>query len=256
MSSDFFVTKESFPAINPVNFGHIQYDQYVHFGPAVRRYWLIHFVESGMGTFKINGNAYKLRAGEMFVIPPYVETYYESDGKDPWGYTWIGFTCDGELPIKLADTIYCPQALRVFQKIRTCTERMGGKNAYLVSCIWNLFSILLESEQKDVNYVEVALDYIHAGYMHELTVTELARRLSLDRSYFSTLFKEKTGISPKKYLFNYRMNVAADLMINSQQSITTAANSVGYSDISNFSRMFKSHFGLSPRAYIEKHCND
>ena len=115
-----------------------------------------------------------------------------------------------------------------------------------------LFSLLLESDKKEPDQVEMALNCIHAEYMNELSVQDLADRVNLERTYFSALFKRKTGVSPGKYLFHYRMNMAAALIANQGKSITTAANSVGYTDICNFSRMFKGHFGASPRAYAQR----
>ena len=90
-------------------------------------------------------------------------------------------------------------------------------------------------------------------YMNAITVSDISERLNLDRSYFSALFKKRTGKSPQKYLFDLRMETAAKLMKEQEQSPLSAAASVGYTDIYNFSRMFKKAFGMSPRAYIGKH---
>jgi len=96
------------------------------------------------------------------------------------------------------------------------------------------------------------LDCIHSEYMHDLTIEKLAARLGLEHSYFSALFRKKMGISPKKYLLNYRMNMAISFMLENATSVSLAAYSVGYTDVCNFSKMFKRHFGLSPREYIKE----
>ncbi len=243
-------SKNEFGAVNPVSFGFERCESSHSFGPAVRLHWLIHFVESGFGKFEIDGKVYSVGPGEMFVIPPLVETYYEADSENPWEYTWVGFVCDGEPCVKFDHVIRCPQALEVFKDIRYCKDRSNGQKAFLLSRIWELFFLLLEPQEKETDYVEEAIDYIHAEYMNQISVSHLAKHLNLDRSYFTSLFKEKKGISPGKYIFQYRMSIAASLITNNR-SITTAANSVGYTDIYNFSRMFKRHFGLSPRAYVK-----
>ena len=48
-------------------------------------------------------------------------------------------------------------------------------------------------------------------------------------------------------------NHAAKLLTEQGERPTTAAISVGYTDLFNFSRMFKRYFGVSPRAYVEEH---
>ena len=87
--------------------------------------------------------------------------------------------------------------------------------------------------------------------LDDLTINKIATRLGLDHSYFSSLFRKKMGISPKQYLFNYRMNVAVSLMLENGSNISVAAYSVGYTDVCNFSKMFKKHFGVSAREYIK-----
>ncbi len=240
---------EDLNGINPVNFGYEDCEKSHGFGPAIRTTWLIHFVVSGTGIFRIKGKEYKLSAGEMFVIPPYEETYYEADFKNPWEYIWIAFTADGGLPVKLDDTVYCPEALKIFSDMKRSETINKSKSIFLCAKLWELFSLLTETEEAEPDYVTSALNFIRSEYMNGITVGEIAERLNLDRSYFSTLFKKKVGISPEKYLLNYRMSLAASLLKMRRMSVSVVSYSVGYTNIYNFSKMFKKRFGVSPKEY-------
>lgn len=248
------ISNNQYNSLCPVQFGYENCKSRHHFGPAVRQYHLIHFVVSGFGKFIINNNVYHIGPGEMFVIPPMVETYYEADSKNPWEYIWIGFTTD-KLPISLNDTISCPEAHSIFNAMKKCAKFENGRSAFLSAKLWELFSLLLENESHYPDYIDKALDFIQSEYMKNINVDTLASMLNLDRSYFTTLFTKKVGISPGKYIFNHRMSIAASLLVNNNTSVSVTANSVGYSDIFNFSKMFKKHFGISPTEYVKKHHN-
>ncbi len=253
MQNNVIITDEKYPGLNPMQFGFQKRERNHSFGPAVRTYWLIHFVVSGFGYFYKDTKKYHINPGEMFVIQPFEETYYEADSENPWNYIWIGFTADSPLPVELGDVIHCPEALTVFNKMKNCREKNNGRSAFLSARLWELFSLLLENEKHSENYVEMALDCIHSEYMNPLTIEEIANRLNLDRSYFSTLFKKTVGVSPKQYLLDYRMNMAITLLAESKKSVSVTATSVGYSDIFTFSKMFKRHFGISPTEYANIH---
>ena len=244
------ITNEDYAGLNPVEFGYENCKKSHFYGPATRTHWLIHFVESGFGIFRIGNKQYSIGPGEMFVIHPFVETYYEADAQTPWNYIWIGFTADKALPLPLPDVIHAPKALQTFSSMKHATNLQNGRSAFLSAKLWELFSMLLENERQTSSYVDTALDCIHSEYMYDLTIEKISSRLGLDHSYFSALFKKKMGISPKQYLLNYRMNAAVALMLYKDVSVTVAAYSVGYTDIYNFSKMFKKHFGKSPREYI------
>lgn len=243
------VTDEGYAGINPVLFGYENCSKSHFYGPAVRTHWLIHFVVSGFGDFHIGGHDYRIGPGEMFVIPPYAETFYKADSEKPWEYIWVGFTASEDLPAKLPDVILCPEALRVFSDMKNCERLSTGRSAFLCARIWELFSLLLQNEKAPADYIETALDCIHSEYMNKLTVADIARRLNLDRTYFSTQFKKRVGVSPKKYLLDYRMGIAAALMIENGQNVSVAAYSTGYTDVFVFSKMFKRHYGISPTEY-------
>lgn len=251
MKHDIIISKDEYGAVVPVQFGYEKCKASHFFGPVARTFWLIHFVESGFGIFRINGKEYRVCPGEMFVIPPYTETYYEADNANPWTYIWIGFTAEKKLPIKLPDVIRCPEALEVFNSMKNAAGLNNGRNSYLISKIWELFTILIENKKNKASYVDKALDYIHSEYMYNITIEKIAAWLGLDHSYFTSLFKKEIGVSPKQYLLNYRMNVALSMMLKKNISVSVAAYSVGYTDVCNFSKMFKKTFGMSPVKYIQ-----
>lgn len=252
MRKDAIISNQNYKGINPVLFGCQKCPPGHSFGPAVRNWFLIHYIVSGTGIFRTETQEYRLHAGEMFVILPGQETYYEADSLSPWHYIWIGFTADTPLPVHLSPVIHAPAAGVIFQKMLDCEGHGKGRSAFLCARLWELFTLLLEkNEEKESDYIQYALDCIHSEYVEPITVETIASRLRLNRSYFSTLFKSKMGISPKRYLFEYRMRTAATLLREEKKSVSVTANSVGYNDIFNFSKMFKQYYGVSPLEYAK-----
>lgn len=240
---------EKYQDLNPTQFGYSQCKPLHFFGPTVRTYWVIHFVISGHGRFRINDKEYILGENDIFIIPPYEETYYEADEAEPWTYIWLNFTINENLPLQLPDVMHRPELRNIFLSMKNYEKYENSQNIFLCSKLWELYAHLQQATKPQTNYIDNALMYINYQYMNNITVDSIAKYLKLERSYFSALFKKHTGLSPKQYLLNYRMKIAADLLTKNITTISVIANSVGYTDIYNFSRMFKKHFGVSPNAY-------
>lgn len=233
-------------AVFPTVFGYEVARKPHKYGPAVRDYWLIHYVTNGRGQFAIHGKTHQISPGMLFIIPPYTEIAYVGDEKNPWDYVWVGFHLEGDVPDLLKTPVLsCPAAGRAFEKMKGC----NGAVFPLSACILELFSIFEEDTPKEKDYVSQAVACMEAEYAQELSVSQLARRLGLDRSYFSDLFHKRMGLAPGQYLIRLRMEKAAELMTVHGYTPTLAAQSCGYPDFPQFSKRFKAHFGVSPREY-------
>lgn len=244
------IINQNYKTYNPVQFGSESCEPGHFFGPGVRTHWLLHYVVYGFGTFERDGIKWQVKPGDIFVIPPYKEAYYEADKKKPWRYIWIGFTADDEVPPPLQKAIvHCPEAGAVFEDMMWCGRLENGRSAFLCAKIWELISILLEGGEISAGYIEKALHYMNAEYINGVTVQQVADILNLNRSYFSEIFKEQMGVSPQTYLINLRLEKAARLLTVYGETPSTAGVSVGYPDIYHFSKIFKQHFGLSPKKY-------
>lgn len=243
------IVNKDYCDINPVQFGYEDCPALHHFGPALRTYWLLHYVVSGKGVFKIEGREYVVTAGNIFVIPPFVETYYQADQKDPWSYIWIGFTKSEDIKIDFNDVMYLPYAHRVFEDMKRCSNLQTGRTEFLCGKIWQLISLVYEQHSNTIDYIDNAVNMINAEYMSDITVQSIADRIGLERTYFTELFKKKIGMSPKQYLLKIRMEQASIFIKDYGYSVSVTALSVGYGDVYTFSKMFKRYFGVSPSKY-------
>ncbi len=121
-----------------------------------------------------------------------------------------------------------------------------GKTEFLCSKVWQLLSLVFDAQSEKIDYIEQAVSIINAEYMNDISVQNIADRVGLERTYFSNLFKTKTGLPPKQYLLKTRMEQAAVFLRDYGYSVSVTALSVGYSDVYTFSKMFKQYFGISP----------
>ena len=94
-----------------------------------------------------------------------------------------------------------------------------------------------------------AMRVMEARLAHRWTLTELATSLHLTPSYLVKLFRSSTGLPPIAYLNRHRVEVAASLLLHTDQPITHIGHSVGWPDQNLFARRFKAHFGLSATTY-------
>lgn len=95
--------------------------------------------------------------------------------------------------------------------------------------------------------------YIADNYAENISVKALADMCNLSESRFSHRFTELIGVSPKRYLLEYRMESARELLTSSDLSIREISEEVGISDQNYFSRSFKKYCGLSPNEYRRKY---
>jgi AraC-like DNA-binding protein len=94
-----------------------------------------------------------------------------------------------------------------------------------------------------------ALACLHARPEHAWTVSELAHQAAVSRSLLDQRFRAVLGVSPIRYLTEWRMHVAAELLASSDLSVSQIANRVGYDSQEAFSRAFKRRMGDAPSTW-------
>ncbi|MDY4611003.1 MAG: response regulator [Sphaerochaetaceae bacterium] len=82
-----------------------------------------------------------------------------------------------------------------------------------------------------------------------ITAQEIAGRLNINFTYFSTYFKAKTGQNFRTYLNERKNDHAKKLLNDDMLSIEDIAHSLGYTDYRSFWRIFKNANGITPSEY-------
>lgn len=98
-----------------------------------------------------------------------------------------------------------------------------------------------------MDFIE-ALDELLTLNLDELDfgVAQVCQALYLSRTSLHRKVTECTGMSISIYIRTYRLNKALVLLQTTQQSISSIAYKVGFSDLAYFSRCFKDQFGRPP----------
>ena len=237
--------------INPLDFGEEACKPGHTYGPAIRKYTLIHFVISGKGRFTNQEGTHLVSPGEAFVIRPGEITVYSADANDPWRYLWIGF--NGTLSHRFSElpcVITPPSGM--YKKFRDVFSFEGTEEDYLAGRIFELYARLFNGVKGREDYLLKIENYVETNYNTNCDVADIAAVVGLERHYLARLFKQKTGGTLKEYITEKRMEEAKQLLKDGQ-TVAYAAQMVGYSDPFLFSKMFKKRFGMSPGEWKSAH---
>ena len=242
---EMMIVNQHFDDLNPILFGRMKCVPGNHFGPVIRDYVLIHYVEEGCGVLYKNNTAYPVRKGQAFIILNGEWVSYAADKNDPWEYRWIAFT--GKLSSQYKAL---PPVIDINDHLFPNVEEHQDKYTeyILTSQLFRMTAELFAEEKQDNQYVRKVKNYIKYSYMNAIRVEEIAKAVSLDRYYLSRIFKKETGQTMQEYLVGVRMKHACVLLCDGR-SISDTATMCGYPDISNFSKMFKRIYGMTPSEY-------
>lgn len=104
----------------------------------------------------------------------------------------------------------------------------------------------------DSNAISFIVKYLERHYDQNITLSSAAEQIFMNPSYFSTLFKKKTGINFVHYLQKLRIEKSKDLLLHSQLKIYEVATQCGFTDEKYFFKVFKNLTGLTPNEYRDK----
>lgn len=91
-----------------------------------------------------------------------------------------------------------------------------------------------------------ALNCIHSDFGGNWSVDRLASEVAMSRSAFARRFNELVGMTPIRYLTEWRMQEARDLLENTKTSIAEIAERSGYQSEVAFRKAFKKVVGRTP----------
>ncbi len=262
---------ESSMEISLVHCG-IEHCNPLHICQIPRDEYILHFVLDGEGSYSCDGNAWTLKKGQVFLICPGSKYTYVSSASIPWTYAWVGFQgmlcknilyhCGFSKEHLIGE---CKDLDRVLSYVNSLIEyrqltfsNQLRRNGILME----LLATLIDSRKADMEgtdsslsdygsnvYVSHAVEYIRSFYNQPISVQTISEYVGISRTHLNNCFQKELGLSVQKFLSDYRMHKAANLLITSTDTIQTISASVGYPDSLAFSKSFKKKFGLSPKNY-------
>lgn len=99
------------------------------------------------------------------------------------------------------------------------------------------------------HHVLAAQEWIQKRLGESVSIAEWASAINLNGDYFTRLFKAHTGLAPKVWLIESRLQRAARLLGNPGLKVEEVAGQCGFDCPFHFSRTFKRRFGISPAIY-------
>lgn len=97
------------------------------------------------------------------------------------------------------------------------------------------------------------IDFVKWNQGCRLSVHEIAEHFGYHPKYLSSVFRKKEGISLKQYLTKQLMECAKAELCNTERSIVSIAQSLGYCDGHAFSHSFRLFVGVTPTEYRNSH---
>lgn len=234
----------------------------------------LHVILGGKGVLCVNGAEQPVRHGQMFVTKPGEETWYRADEKEPWTYCWM--TYDDNHAAHYTESagffdgvnvVDCNMDQRQFfllvQRLLDHPELTLANDLLRLGLLLEFLSLAVESAQKQLPpslrerelsadvYVDYAVTFILSNSAN-VKISDVARYIGINRSYLTSIFKKKMGVSPQEYLMQCKLDRACQLLRDSDASIQDISRRVGYDNPLTFSKIFRTRFGRSPTAYREE----
>ena len=136
------------------------------------------------------------------------------------------------------------------------TIMVGSLLVQFVILLWRALSYYKSNIDNLSDFQKVRISHlislIHSEIESDISLSDMAFRAAMSESHFSHVFKDFTGVSPKKYIIKSKIEKAKELLKNTDQPIGEIAFTIGYEDPHYFSRMFKKNTGFTPRQYREQ----
>ena len=231
--------------------------------------YTLHFVQRGGGTLQVKDKVFDVVEGDFFFLPPNVEMRYLPNDNAPWAYYWFYLIGDGakELGLSMGFTLDNPihhstnpkQVDELLNSLFISGISQEERYFKTLSALYSVASHLAVN-RKNADYVcnsdtvERIKSIIKLNHKDpEFKVDCLSDMVFISQSYICKIFKNKTGMSPVKYLVEQRLKSAAGLLKENDYAVKKLSLLVGFKDELHFMKAFKKEYGLTVKEFRQKY---
>ena len=115
--------------------------------------------------------------------------------------------------------------------------------------------LLSFSPAKNDNYdplIENLKKYIEENLEYKIDLTHIAAIYHYNEKYLGRLFKRKMGKSLCEYVTERRLEMAKDLLLNTDYTVLSISEKSGFQNVTYFNRMFKVFLAYTPTEFRKK----
>ena len=232
-----------------------------HFHDFYELYYLI----AGERFHMIQGEVYHIKAHSFILFPPHTmhHSYGEKDVPfkrivlyfkvDVLAYPQVHTILSEKVRVYSSETMRYTPVYYLLQSLDRDLKSSEMFHLEYASCTLNqlAFTILRLNfpaiQIKPKNRASQAIEYIHAHYSEEITISHLAELLYVSPYYLCHEFKKATGKTIIQYVNITRILHAERLLLETDYNITRISREVGFANLTHFNRTFKRIIGVSPR---------
>ena len=232
---------------------------------------LIYIVEGeGLVGFKGQTTA-KVATGQMILIAPNQWHRYRPNPQKGWTEYWLGLKgsyCDQLRKSQLLpdqceiltvghrdDLLQLHSFIETQLLTRPTMVQQVASTAALLFVTQALAHHKNQSYQGDNNLMQQALTTMVRQADDNLDLQQLAEKLGLNYDFFRHRFKEHTGLSPRQYHLQLKLQRAQEMLNQHQLSIQEISDQLHFDSAFYFSRIFKQKIGCSPLQWRKRTCN-
>lgn len=217
--------------------------------------WMLHFYEYS-GRIEVNGQEFALVPGSASLTPPNARIVFHYEGRSPHLYAHFSLPSgNSSTPFFWNPDPRIPPLRALldgalsFQK--TSPQRVTAR-------LWDVLlglAALIERpspHSRSQEKLDECLNLL-SDHSASLTLSQIARKVSLHPNQLTQLFRRELGTTPVRYRRELKLERARLLLKHSDLPVKAIACTIGIPDLQAFNKMFRQSEGISPRSYRETH---
>ena len=216
----------------------------------------------GKSVYKVHGKEFTADSNNVVFLP--TGTDYSVNALEEGECSIIEFDVQNQNVDKLTPCSYFidneSDIIKTVKNISHYWELQGP--AFHSKCLSEAYSLITQISTIDsytyslagkYRLIHRSVKYIEANYARQDLYTPMLAEMSdMGETYYRSIFISVFNMAPAKYIQNYRVGKAKELLINSEGSIEDIAIAVGFANSSYFCKVFKTITGLTPSEFAEK----
>ena len=242
------------------------------------------YIKKGRGIVSIDLRPFGVAEGDIVIVPPGRLHSIGQLGENSMEYENIifqlsmlmapqGDVCTEKLfrPLAQGQLLFpchftpdCPSYLGLAASLdamdEICRDFRHGYQLAIKGQLFSLFYALASDmapqqahpHSNSLERLKIILKYVETNFHERISIADAARICGFSESHFMKYFKAHMAVSFTEYLNDYRLTIAARLLLSSSDSIGNIAVDTGFDNLSYFNRIFKKKYHCTPSKFREQ----